>query len=45
MFETRFPQRITAFAAETPARQQDYGAYGHRLTKHFDPSRSMIEQP
>ena len=29
MFETRFPQRVTAFAAQTKALQKDYGAYGH----------------
>jgi homogentisate 1,2-dioxygenase len=39
MFETRFPQRVTAFAAGIPQLQQDYGYYGHALTKHFDPSR------
>jgi len=39
MFETRFPQRVTSFAAETEALQKDYGAYGHKLTKYFDPSR------
>ena len=39
MFETRFPQRVSAFAANSGALQQDYGGYGHKLTKHFDPSR------
>lgn len=39
MFETRFPQRVTAFAAGTQALQKDYGAYGHKLEKHFDPTR------
>ncbi|MEH3145586.1 MAG: homogentisate 1,2-dioxygenase [Methylobacterium frigidaeris] len=39
MFETRFPQKVSRFAAETPALQQDYGAYGHRLARHFDPTR------
>jgi homogentisate 1,2-dioxygenase len=39
MFETRFPQRATAFAAASDARQKDYGGYGRKLTKHFDPSR------
>ena len=28
MFETRFPQRVTRFAAEAPERQRDYGLYG-----------------
>ena len=39
MFETRFLQQVTAFAAQTDSLQRDYGAYGHRLTKHFDPSK------
>jgi homogentisate 1,2-dioxygenase len=39
MFETRFPQRVTAFAAETPSLQKDYTAYGKGLAKHFDPNR------
>ena len=39
MFETRFPQHLTAFAAEHPALQADYGSYGKDLVKHFDPSR------
>ncbi len=37
MFETRFAQRVTRFAAETPALQADYGDYGQRLRKHFQP--------
>ncbi len=39
MFETRFPQKVSRFAAETPALQADYGSYGRKLAKHFDPSR------
>jgi len=39
MFETRFPQHLTAFAAGHPALQANYGAYGRDLAKHFDPSR------
>jgi homogentisate 1,2-dioxygenase len=39
MFETRFLQRVTAFATASDALQQDYGRYGHKLTKHFDPGR------
>jgi homogentisate 1,2-dioxygenase len=39
MFETRFAQRVTAYAAEAPERQRDYGDYGRRLLKHFDPNR------
>ena len=39
MFETRFPQRVTAWAAASVALQKDYGSYGRRLKKHFDPTR------
>jgi homogentisate 1,2-dioxygenase len=39
MFETRFPQRVTRFAAEAPQLQADYPDYGQGLRKHFDPSR------
>ncbi|PRH84464.1 homogentisate 1,2-dioxygenase [Labrys okinawensis] len=39
MFESRFPQRVTAYAASSDALQKDYGGYGHKMTKHFDPSR------
>lgn len=39
MFETRFPQRVTAYAAALKGRQQNYGEYGRRLRKYFDPSR------
>jgi homogentisate 1,2-dioxygenase len=39
MFETRFPQRVTRFAAETPALQQAYGDYGQALKRHFDPTK------
>jgi homogentisate 1,2-dioxygenase len=39
MFETRFPQRVTAYAAQSAAFQKDYGSYGRRLKKHFDPAR------
>ena len=37
MFETRFPQRLTRFAAETPAFQVSYASYGKNFMKHFDP--------
>ncbi len=40
MFETRFPQKVTAYAANTEALQSSYGAYGRRLKKHFDPTRA-----
>lgn len=39
MFETRFPQRVTRFAAEAPQRQDSYGDYGRNLVRHFDPTR------
>ena len=39
MFETRFLQHVTAFAAGHEALQADYGSYGRDLAKHFDPSR------
>jgi homogentisate 1,2-dioxygenase len=39
MFECRLPQRVTPYAAEHPSRQLEYGRYGDRLRKHFDPSR------
>jgi homogentisate 1,2-dioxygenase len=39
MFETRYPQRVTTFAAEHPARQDDYLDCWRGLKKHFDPSR------
>ena len=39
MFETRFPQRVTAYAAGLEELQKDYGYYGHELKKHFDPNR------
>jgi len=38
MFETRFPQQVTAFAASSPHRQRGYGAYGKALKKHFNPN-------
>ena len=39
MFETRYPQRVTKFAAEHPARQDDYLECWGGLKKHFDPNR------
>lgn len=39
MFETRFPQRVTRWAAELPQRQQDYQDCWAGLKKHFDPNR------
>jgi homogentisate 1,2-dioxygenase len=40
MFETRFPQRVTAYAAGLSELQKDYGDYGQRLRRHFDPRRA-----
>ena len=39
MFETRFPQRVTAYAAGLRELQTGYGAYGKALKRHFDPNR------
>jgi homogentisate 1,2-dioxygenase len=39
MFETRFPQRVTRFAAEAAELQQSYGTYGQHLPRHFNPNR------
>jgi homogentisate 1,2-dioxygenase len=39
MFETRFPQMVTAFAAGHPSFQRDYAGYGQALTAQFDPTR------
>jgi homogentisate 1,2-dioxygenase len=39
MFETRFPQKVSAYAAEIHPPQADYGDYGSQLKKLFDPSR------
>ena len=39
MFETRFMQRVTAYAARAEERQQEYQLYGRRLQKHFTPDR------
>jgi len=38
MFETRFLQRVTQYAAETPALQKDYADYGMKLRKRFCPT-------
>lgn len=35
MFETRFLQRVTRYAAESPALQKDYADYGQKLRKRF----------
>jgi homogentisate 1,2-dioxygenase len=38
MFETRFRQRVTRYAAESAARQDDYADCWSGLRRHFDPS-------
>jgi len=43
MFETRFRQRVTKYAAEVPALQQDYIDCWAGLKKHFDPNRREPE--
>ena len=40
MFETRFPQMVTPFAAGCAQLQADYPSYGRTLKKHFDLNRS-----
>jgi homogentisate 1,2-dioxygenase len=37
MFETRFRQRVTRYAAELPERDEDYPDCWNGLRKHFDP--------
>jgi homogentisate 1,2-dioxygenase len=37
MFETRFLQRVTKYAAESPSLQKEYADYGHKLRKRFNP--------
>ena len=39
MFETRFRQQVTAYAASLAQLQPDYGRYGSALLKRFDPNR------
>jgi homogentisate 1,2-dioxygenase len=39
MFETRFPQRVTAYAAGLETLQQDYADCWSGLKKRFDPNR------
>lgn len=36
MFETRFPQHLTAFAAQLPTRQQNYANCWQNITRKFD---------
>jgi homogentisate 1,2-dioxygenase len=39
MFETRYPQQVTEYAAKLPALQRDYADCWRGLEKHFDPNR------
>lgn len=39
MFESRFPQRVTKYAAELATLQHDYAGCWSGLAKHFDPAR------
>jgi homogentisate 1,2-dioxygenase len=39
MFETRYPQQVTDYAARLPALQSDYADCWRGLEKHFDPTR------
>ena len=39
MFETRFPQKVTSWAAGIAQFQADYASYGAALAKRFDPAR------
>jgi homogentisate 1,2-dioxygenase len=39
MFETRFPQRVTAYAATAPTLQPDYADCWKGLQKRFDPTK------
>lgn len=39
MFETRFPQRVTGYAARLPQLQPDYAACWDGLAKRFDPTK------
>ena len=39
MIETRFPQKLSAYAAALSTRQRDYVDVWQNLQRHFDPSR------
>ncbi|MGI9452567.1 MAG: homogentisate 1,2-dioxygenase [Geminicoccaceae bacterium] len=41
MFETRFPQQLTRYAAELPTLQKDYPDVWSKLRCHFDPDRPV----
>jgi homogentisate 1,2-dioxygenase len=42
MFETRFPQRLTKYAAEIEQRRDNYIDCWQGLRKHFDPGRNEL---
>ncbi len=44
MFETRFMQRVTRYAANSPALQKDYVDYGMKLRRRFDPNDSSSQE-
>ena len=39
MFETRFPQRVTEYAATSDALQDDYAGCWQGLERRFDPTK------
>lgn len=39
MFETRYPQRITAYASNLSTRDEEYADCWQGLNRHFDPSK------
>jgi homogentisate 1,2-dioxygenase len=41
MFETRFPQHVTRYAAELPGLQAGYADVWQGLRSHFDPNRRV----
>ncbi|MFZ0151744.1 MAG: homogentisate 1,2-dioxygenase domain-containing protein, partial [Xanthobacteraceae bacterium] len=43
MFETRFRQRVTRYAADLPQRQKHYADCWRGLRRHFDPARTGNE--
>ncbi|MGB9391283.1 MAG: homogentisate 1,2-dioxygenase domain-containing protein [Xanthobacteraceae bacterium] len=43
MFETRFRQRVTRYAADLPRRQKHYADCWRGLRRHFDPARTGNE--
>ncbi len=44
MFETRFAQRVTAYAAGLPQLQDHYLDCWEGLKKHFDPAAPLPER-